>query len=99
MGQSIGAQTRHMDNISGWLFLNPPNAFMHGLLIDRQGRRFVNESLYGAVIGSALIEKAGGLGCLIIDAELKAKARTQLGRGQTQTFQTVPGLLNLFLQF
>ena len=95
MGQSIGAQTRHMDNISGWLFLNPPNAFMHGLLIDRQGRRFVNESLYGAVIGSALIEKAGGLGCLIIDAKLKAKARTQIGRGQTQTFQTVPGLLNL----
>lgn len=96
MGQSIGAQTRHMDNVSGWLFLNPPKAFMHGLLVDRQGQRFVNESLYGAVIGSALVEKAGGLGCLIIDAKLKAKAHSQIGRGQTQTFQTVPGLLNLF---
>ena len=96
MGKAIGAETDHMRNISGWLFLNPPNAFMHGILIDRKGNRFVNEALYGAVTGGALMEKAEGSGFLIIDAELRAKARGQLGGGQTQIFQTLPGLLNLF---
>ena len=42
------------------------------------------------------MEKAGGSGFLIIDAELRARARGQLGGGQTQIFQTLPGLLNLF---
>ena len=96
MGKALGAKTAHMENISGWLFLNPPQAFMHGIFIDRKGRRFVNEALYGAVTGGALMEKAGGSGFLIIDAALRAKARSQLGGGQTQVFQTLPGLLNLF---
>ncbi|MEE3327208.1 MAG: FAD-binding protein [Myxococcota bacterium] len=95
MGQALGARTQHMDNISGWLFLNPPHAFIHGILIDREGKRFVNEALYGAVTGGALMEEAGGSGFLIIDEELRTRARSQLGGGQTQLFQTLPGLLNL----
>lgn len=95
MGQAIGAQARQMDNISGWLFLNPPNAFIHGILIDREGKRFVNEALYGAVTGGALMQEAGGSGFLIIDEELRTQAWSQLGGGQTQVFQTVPGYMNL----
>ena len=97
MGEAIGGQLEYMQNISAWLFLNPPHAFVHGILIDGQGQRFVNESLYGAVIGREMVEKSGGVGILIIDSDLKKLGRTQIGRGQTQTFQTLPALLNLLV--
>ncbi|MFP6639205.1 MAG: FAD-binding protein, partial [Myxococcota bacterium] len=97
LGQAIGAKLQHMQNISAWLFLNPPHAFMHGILIDQRGKRFVNESLYGAVIGGQMVEQANGMGILIIDSTLKKLGRSQIGRGQTQTFQTVPALVNLMI--
>ena len=97
MGEAVGARLEHMQNISAWLFLNPPHAFMHGMLINGEGKRFVNESLYGAAIGGQLVEKNGGVGFLIIDSALKTLARSQIGRGQTQTFQTLPALLNLLV--
>jgi 3-oxo-5alpha-steroid 4-dehydrogenase len=97
MGQAAGARLEHMHNISAWLFLNPPRAFVQGMLIDRQGKRFVNEALYGAVVGGRMVETSGGVGFLVIDSALKAQARSQIGGGQTQTFQTYPALLNLLL--
>lgn len=97
MGEAVGARLDHMHTISAWLFLNPPQAFIRGMLIDGQGKRFVNEALYGAVVGGQLVEKSGGVGFLVIDSALKALARGQIGGGQTQTFQTVPALLNLLL--
>ena len=96
MGEAAGARLDHMQTISAWLFLNPPSAFVQGMLVDGLGKRFVNEALYGAVLGGALVDKGGGVGFLVIDSALKALARRQVGGGQTQTFQTLPALLNLF---
>lgn len=97
LGSAVGARLEHMHTISAWLFLNPPSAFVQGVLIDGRGRRFVNESVYGAVVGGQLVEKSGGVGFLVIDSALKALARSQIGGGQTQAFQTVPALLNLLV--
>ena len=96
MGEAAGARLDHMHTLSAWLFLNPPYAFVQGMLVDGQGKRFVNEALYGAVVGGELVEKSGGVGFLVIDSALKMLARRQVGGGQTQTFQTLPALLNLF---
>ena len=56
----------------------------------------MNEQLYGATIGEAMVERNEGVGILVIDGELKKKARTQVGLRKTQWFQTAPALLNLW---
>ena len=58
--EAVGAQTRHMDRISAWRFINPPLGFARGVLVDGSGRRFVNEALYGAALGEAIVERKGG---------------------------------------
>lgn len=96
MGSAVGGQLARMDRVSAWRFLNPPAAFTRGMLVNRAGQRFVNEALYGAAVGEAMVEHNDGRGLLVIDATLKRQARTQLGRGKTQWFQTAPALLNLW---
>ena len=97
MGAEVGGVLARMDRVSAWRFLNPPAACTRGMLLDQSGRRFVNEALYGAAVGEAMVEHNGGRGLLVIDEALKRQARSQLGRGKTQWFQTAPALLNLWL--
>jgi len=95
LGQSVGGAVALMDRVSAWRFLNPPEAFVRGVLVNREGRRYVNESLYGAAVGEAMVDHNDGVGMLVIDEAIKASARAQVGRGKTQWFQTAPTLLNL----
>jgi 3-oxo-5alpha-steroid 4-dehydrogenase len=97
LGQSVGGGVAHMGRVSAWRFLNPPEAFVEGALLNRQGCRYVNESLYGAAVGEELVDRNEGVGMLVIDAVLREKARGQIGRGKTQWFQTAPTWLNLKL--
>lgn len=97
LGLAAGGHTRLMDRVSAWRFLNPPAALVEGVLLDAAGRRMVNESLYGAAVGEAIVERSGGVGLLVIDGALRRRARAQVGRGKTQWFQTAPALLNLWL--
>ena len=96
LGQSVDGGTSRMDRISAWRFINPPKAFTHGILLNRKGERYINEELYGATIGEAMVEENRGEGILIIDDALRQRARGQIGRGKTQWFQTAPTLLNLW---
>ena len=96
MAEAIGAQTQNMNRISAWRFINPPLSFAQGILVDQKGRRFVNEALYGAALGEAIVESADGKAYLIIDQNLAKKCRLELGRGKTHWFQTAPALLNLW---
>ena len=96
LAEAVGAQTRHMDRISAWRFINPPLGFARGVLVDGSGRRFVNEALYGAALGEAIVECAEGRAHLILNERLVQQSKSQLGRGQTHWFQTAPALLNLW---
>lgn len=96
MGESVGGASDHMERISAWRFINPPFAFAQGMLVDGQGSRFVNEALYGAAIGEAIVEKADGRAFLIIDSAMAKRATKQVGRGKAHWFQTAPALLNLW---
>ncbi|MFP5305753.1 MAG: FAD-binding protein, partial [Gammaproteobacteria bacterium] len=51
LGTSAGGALGLMERISAWRFINPPKAWAQGLLINRRGERFVNETLYGASLG------------------------------------------------
>ncbi len=96
LGQSVGAKTDRMSRISAWRFINPPEAFAKGMLINKKGERYINEFKYGAAIGEAMVEEQEGTAILIIDKSLKKLAREQSRPGEAQWFQRAPALLNLW---
>jgi 3-oxo-5alpha-steroid 4-dehydrogenase len=96
LGQSVGAKTDRMDRISAWRFINPPEAFAKGMIVNKKGERYINEFMYGAAVGEAMVEENDGEAIVIIDAELKKLAREQCKPGRAQWFQRAPALLNLW---
>lgn len=70
LGVSAGGRTGLMERISAWRFLSPPLAWARAMLVDGDGRRFVNESWYGARIGDEMVERHGGRGYIIMDHKL-----------------------------
>ena len=85
-----------MDRISAWRFINPPQAFGNGMIINQNGERYINEFMYGAAVGEAMVEHNDGVAILIINGELKKIAREQCKPGKAQWFQRAPALLNLW---
>jgi len=96
LGQSVGAKTDLMTRISAWRFINPPEAFAKGMIINQQGERYINEFMYGAAVGEAMVDENDGVAILIINEELKKLAREQSKPGKAQWFQRAPALLNLW---
>lgn len=96
LGQSVGGSIDHMNRVSAWRFINPPMAWTEGILVNKEGKRYVNESLYGAAIGEEMVERNGGHAYLIIDARMFKDARSQVLWGRAQFFQAAPALLNLY---
>ena len=96
LGQSVGGKTDLMDRISAWRFINPPEAFAKGMIINKKGERYINEFMYGAAVGEAMVEQNDGVAILVIDQELKKLAREQCKPGKAQWFQRAPALLNLW---
>ncbi|WP_369973624.1 FAD-binding protein [Prauserella sp. PE36] len=86
MGIEAGAATAALDKVSAWRFLTPPSAFLGGVLVGPDGRRFIDESRYGAAIGEAMIRDHGGRGWLLVDDEIVREARAR-ARRESQWFQ------------
>ena len=88
LGTDVGAATGKLGNVSLWRFLTPPEALLHGVLVDRDGRRVCDEARYGAAIGDAILHGAGGRAWLLVDRAVLAEARRQV-RDQTLWFQRI----------
>jgi len=97
LGQSVGGDVRQMDRCSAWRFINPPEAFTCGILVDANGRRICNEELYGATLGELIAERANGRAFLVLDAAMVAQARTQIRGQEGARFQKLTTFVNLFL--
>lgn len=78
LAQAAGAAAGRMDNVSAWRFIAPPSAFYSGLLVNKYGRRFIDETRYGAAVGNALVREPERKGWLLVDAELMRRGREQL---------------------
>src|SRR5690606_14020886 len=96
LGQSAGGTVDHMGRVSAWRFINPPEAFTRGILVNKKGERYINEMMYGAAIGEAMVEQNEGKAILILDDAMKRVAREQCKPGKAQWFQRAPALLNLW---
>ena len=94
LGVSVGGQTGLMERISAWRFLSPPTAWGRAMVVDGTGRRFVNETWYGARIGDEMMERHGGKGFIIMDRRLwRQSLRDAFGEG-VLTFQRDITLIN-----
>jgi len=80
LGVEAGAATRFLDHVSVWRFISPPSALLRGILVDQAGRRFCDESRYGAAIGEAMVKQHGGRAWLLADASVIVAARRGLRR-------------------
>ena len=97
IGQSVGADTALMGNVSQWRFVNPPEAFIRGILVDGQGQRICNEMYYGAQVSEQIMTKAAGKAWLIIDSSLAKQALGQIGPKRAMWFQSAAALMFLYL--
>jgi 3-oxo-5alpha-steroid 4-dehydrogenase len=96
LGQSVGGAVKKMEKVSAWRFLNPPEAFARGILVNRRGERYIDEMRYGATTSHAMVEDHGGEGFLIMDQKIKRKAQKQLLPGRAKWFQSMPAFMNMF---
>ena len=98
LGQSVGAATAALNNISCWRFITPPAVWPMGLVINRDGERFCNEQVYGATLGHELVEHQGGRAWLILDQALRRRATHQCLFGRLWAFQALPALAMMWLK-
>lgn len=67
LGIAAGGEAIHMDRADILLPLYPPTALRRGVLVDRSGRRFINEDAYHGRIGEFAIHRARGEVWMIVD--------------------------------
>jgi len=75
MGAGCGAATANMDE---GLVLNayyPPGKHAKGILVDANGKRFINEDAYIGRTTDAMLARADGRAWLIVDTELWGKTQ------------------------
>lgn len=70
LGVSAGGVAERLGTATAWRFINPPVDWPKGALVNLQGKRYVNESLYGATIGTLMMEENNGEAILILDKKL-----------------------------
>lgn len=96
LGASVGGDTALMDRISAWRFINPPKAWSASMLVNSAGRRFTDETLYGATLGDAVAAQPGGKAWVIYDADARRDAFRQARDKTIVPFQRDLTLLNLW---
>ncbi len=90
LGASVGGSTARMDKVSAWRFINPPENWPRGAVINDQGQRFCNEQVYGAKLGVEMCEHHRGRAWLLLDKKLRAAAIKEALFGGLWFFQSVP---------
>jgi 3-oxo-5alpha-steroid 4-dehydrogenase len=69
LGVTVGGCLSHMDRLFITKAISPPNAFVEGILVNRDGRRFITEDAYVGNVGCAVAEQPDeGLAWLILDS-------------------------------
>jgi 3-oxo-5alpha-steroid 4-dehydrogenase len=67
MAQAVGARVKLMDAAECALPFNAPRSLVRGILVNRFGRRFVNEDTYMGRVGQRAFAEQGGEVYLLVD--------------------------------
>ncbi|MDR7156463.1 3-oxo-5alpha-steroid 4-dehydrogenase [Sphingobium xenophagum] len=96
LGHSAGGHMSEMDQVSAWRFINPPLSWPKGMLVNMQGKRFVDEASYGADLGrETMTPENGGRAWLIINHKLWLEAKDNIKNGNLMAFQKLPAVLSM----
>ena len=99
LGKSVGGQTALMGKISAWRFINPPKAWANAIVVNRQGERFVDETVYGATLGEHIGDHQGGVAYVVYDTAARKAAFKQAMDPVLVPFQRDVTLLNLIFNY
>ncbi len=69
LGESVGAELRHMDQPFITAPFYPPEQLVYGLIINRRGERFVAEDSYHARTSYFVMQQPGSEAFLVVDSE------------------------------
>jgi len=97
LGASVGGAVAKLDRPFLGRMIAPPDALVQGLIINRHGKRFVNEDAYNALLGDAILQQPGADAWIIVDKSLHRKLMLQClptGDGTFKPYR-IPALLNL----
>lgn len=97
LGMTVGGATAGMERISAWRFINPPYSWARGPMVNSDGNRFVDETLYGAAIGKAMCEGRDGKAWVILDQALIKQARAEARAKDVLDFQKWPALMSMLM--
>ena len=78
LGVSAGGDLAATDSCAASRFYAPPPALLAGMLVNARGRRFCDESLYGATVSRHIADQPAGRAWLIIDERIRREAKLQL---------------------
>ena len=67
LGQTAGGVLDRMNVVSAWRWISPPLSFLQGIIVDKSGRRFVEEDSYSGRLGEKIGEHRNHTAYLIID--------------------------------
>ncbi len=73
MGQSVGGVAEHMEGAFFTSPFYPPGEMLFGIVVNRDGRRFVAEDGYHSRTASHLFEQPGSVGYLVLDSATMAE--------------------------
>lgn len=97
LGQTAGGALGHMNRVSAWRFISPPQAWAQGIVVNTRGQRFIDESVYGARLGAEIGERQGGQSFLILDQRLLREALAQVANARVLPFQRDLARLNTWI--
>lgn len=97
MGAAVGGAMGRMDKCSAPRFVDPPRAWLRGILVNRDGQRICNETFYGGKVGEQMIEGHRGRGTMILDAAMMSEGRRSLHTSHAQAFQWIFAIINGFI--
>jgi 3-oxo-5alpha-steroid 4-dehydrogenase len=84
-----------MDYVCASRSISPPEAFVAGVIVNAEGRRFINEDAYTATLGRSIAEAPSAAAWLILDRpSLRRALRHSLpGSGRLLLIHCLPALM------
>lgn len=68
LGQSVGAAVGHMDSVTAWRSISPPESFVKSVVVNKEGQRFIAEDAYLGHLGYAIANQTEQRAWVIIDS-------------------------------
>src|SRR4029453_12368280 len=73
LGESVGGGTEHMDGAFFTSPFYPPEEMLKGIVVNRLGRRFVNEDAYHSRVSAFVFDQPDQAAYLILDSATMAE--------------------------